>query len=261
MSVVPEVQMVGGHFAQRAVTFSTDGKVFFACSGNGVTVFSVATGEQLQSLDGHSAEVTACVVHPQNSLQLITVSLDSTLRIWDFYDGVCLKTIALNHPALHLVSPNRAPPKTMPTTPSAAASAPSDSNILVYVHLATSKKRSVWSVNLSSSSVEHLYTSGRQCRALAVSPKGLYVASVNKNELYVYAVATRTVKRYAHARDLTVVAFHPTDPYLVTGAVDGQLILWFGFAGSATQPQPQITTSVLHWHAHPVQAATFRCAI
>jgi NET1-associated nuclear protein 1 (U3 small nucleolar RNA-associated protein 17) len=244
---------VGSRLTTLPVLFASDGKVFFAASGATVKVFSVATGEHLHTLVGHSDAVTGLATHPMNPLQLLTASRDGTVRAWDFYDGVVLTTITVGHPVVTLVVPTRPAPALRP---------------VVYVQAATPKKHSVWSVRLDTGRVDHLYVSGKRSTTLAVSPKAVFLASVHNTELCVFALASRTLYRYAHARELTSVQFHPFDPYLVTGACDGQLVLWHGFgaavsaaastaSSAATAAPPELTTSVLHWHAHPVRATAF----
>lgn len=63
-----------------------------------------------QTLRGHTDTVTAVLVHPLNALQALTAARDGTLRTWDFYDGVCLGTLVLGAPILHVVAPTRPPP-------------------------------------------------------------------------------------------------------------------------------------------------------
>ena len=86
---------MGGNLTQFPVLFSSDGKVFFCCVGAGIKMFSVRNGEHLCTLQGHTLLVTGVITHPLNSLQIISASLDGTLRIWDFYDNVSLATIGI----------------------------------------------------------------------------------------------------------------------------------------------------------------------
>jgi NET1-associated nuclear protein 1 (U3 small nucleolar RNA-associated protein 17) len=73
-------------------------------------VHSITTGEIVSTLSppmssntempipgsrGHSGAITCVILNPDNPFQLITGSLDGTIRLWDFMDGVLLQTIDL----------------------------------------------------------------------------------------------------------------------------------------------------------------------
>ena len=50
----------------------------------------------MSSLEGHFDVVTAVTPHPLNPLQLISSSLDGTVRFWSVDDAILLKTIDLS---------------------------------------------------------------------------------------------------------------------------------------------------------------------
>lgn len=84
-----------GFLAQFESVFSNDGKVLICCAGKAIKLYSVKSGELVGMLVGHEGIVTGIVLHPMNSLRLISASLDGSLRIWDYYDGVCLQVIGM----------------------------------------------------------------------------------------------------------------------------------------------------------------------
>ncbi len=86
---------VAGNLSLFPLLFSADGKLLFCCVANAVKIFSVKTGEQVVALMGHSDTVTGVVMNPSNPLQVITASLDGTMRIWDYYDGMFLSEISM----------------------------------------------------------------------------------------------------------------------------------------------------------------------
>jgi len=59
------------------------------------------TGEAGPST-GHSDKITALSLDPESPFQLITVSLDGTLKIWDFLEATLLKTIQVGLQVTHL---------------------------------------------------------------------------------------------------------------------------------------------------------------
>lgn len=72
---------------------------------------------------GHSDKITALSLDPDSPFQLMTASLDGTLKVWDFLEATLLKTIQvglqITHLCLHTAHPGYAfiacnrPPKKM----------------------------------------------------------------------------------------------------------------------------------------------------
>lgn len=60
----------GGIITRRALCFTPDGKVFFAPCGRDVRVYSALSGEQINTLVGHTAKVTAVSLDPSSSTQV-----------------------------------------------------------------------------------------------------------------------------------------------------------------------------------------------
>jgi len=78
-------------------------------SGPSVKIHATSSGEVVSVLtppnvpDAPAADVlTSIVVNPQNTFQLITASGSGSVRIWDFLDGILLKTLELAQPILRL---------------------------------------------------------------------------------------------------------------------------------------------------------------
>ncbi|KAM9305576.1 WD repeat-containing protein 75 [Gastrophryne carolinensis] len=94
MVVEEEIQVVrsgGSRINDRRPLFSVDGKYILFTSGDFIKVFSTATQECIHVLQGHSAVVTGIALNPKNHLQLYSCSLDGTVKLWDFMDGILIK--------------------------------------------------------------------------------------------------------------------------------------------------------------------------
>jgi NET1-associated nuclear protein 1 (U3 small nucleolar RNA-associated protein 17) len=93
----------------------TSSRYFFSVAGSVVKIHSITTGEVVSTLSvlplihgpedvsssaapGHSQAITGVVINPENAFQLITSSLDGTLKVWDYMDGALLQTIDLAQP-------------------------------------------------------------------------------------------------------------------------------------------------------------------
>ena len=93
-----------------SLSLSLSGPLSLSCShafcvtGQSVVVHSVETGESLRTLTAHSDTVTSACLHPTNPMQLLTSSLDGTVRAWDFLDGVELEKWDIGKPVIDMVA-------------------------------------------------------------------------------------------------------------------------------------------------------------
>uniref|UniRef100_A0A3B5MM36 WD repeat domain 75 n=1 Tax=Xiphophorus couchianus TaxID=32473 RepID=A0A3B5MM36_9TELE len=95
------VHQGGSNITFREPAISSDS--FLLCaSGHNVKVFSTVTEECVQELRGHTDLVTGVLIRPSNHLQLqaYSCSADGTVRLWDFTDGILIKSLQLL--AVHL---------------------------------------------------------------------------------------------------------------------------------------------------------------
>ena len=97
----------GGRLTHTA--YGAGGAHVFTCCGTTVRVVSLRTGVTLHYLSGHAGEVTGLAVNPQNTAQLLTSGLDGSLRVWDYSDGICLKTYQVGAPLLGVEAPSSEP--------------------------------------------------------------------------------------------------------------------------------------------------------
>jgi WD40 repeat protein len=76
-----------------SVCFHPDGRRFATASYNGsVKIWDVITGQCLQTLLGHTAEVSGACFSADGQL-LASGSTDLTVRLWDVATGKCLKVL------------------------------------------------------------------------------------------------------------------------------------------------------------------------
>lgn len=92
---------------------------YFLATGSSVKIHSRLTGEVVSTLSArdpgsqgttqskrldvvHTAKITGIALHPLNQLQLITASLDGTVKVWDFLDGALLASYDVGFPVSHL---------------------------------------------------------------------------------------------------------------------------------------------------------------
>ena len=77
-------------------------RLVFITFGNDVRAYVVSTGALGLVFSGHSAAISGISEHPNNAKQLLTSSLDGTLRAWDTDDAACLYTLDIGAPVTHL---------------------------------------------------------------------------------------------------------------------------------------------------------------
>jgi len=86
-----------GVIHKHPVVFSHDSNLFFVAAGSRVHIHAVGSPEPLGSLTGHEKLVTCIVRNPNNRFQLLTSSLDGTVRLWDYTEATCLASWTVNH--------------------------------------------------------------------------------------------------------------------------------------------------------------------
>jgi WD40 repeat protein len=73
-----------GYFSKREGVISPDDKLLLLLSDKAVKVYNRESGQYIESITGHTKEVTSCIFHPEDGNFLITSSLDSRIGFWDF---------------------------------------------------------------------------------------------------------------------------------------------------------------------------------
>ena len=63
-----------GYFSKREGLISPDDKLLLLLSGKVVKVYDIESRKFIESITGHTKEVTSCIFHPQDNNFLITSS-------------------------------------------------------------------------------------------------------------------------------------------------------------------------------------------
>ena len=83
-------------------------------TGDVVRVFAVTTGSCVFTLVGHTDRVSGVSLHPTDPSQVVTSSLDGTIRLWDVSDGSSLRTVHIGLPIVRLACPSGLPSAASP---------------------------------------------------------------------------------------------------------------------------------------------------
>uniref|UniRef100_A0A8B9S673 WD repeat domain 75 n=1 Tax=Apteryx owenii TaxID=8824 RepID=A0A8B9S673_APTOW len=236
----------------RAV-FSADARYLLCTSGDFVKMYSVGTEETVCMLQGHADLVTGIQLNPQNHLQLYSSSLDGTIKLWDFTDGILIKTFIVGYKLLALYALANCEDSVFAVIPK---SGERDSFQLVSVKLTKTAGQEMEAKELSVI----LDGVDESPKHTAFGREGEYVASVKEVNLQVYFFKRKQMNRFSLSATntkggnnrFTCVACHPKEDCIATGHGDGKIRLWRNFCHNK-----EYTFSTLHWHHDIVMDLAF----
>uniref|UniRef100_A0A8C2Q905 WD repeat domain 75 n=1 Tax=Cyprinus carpio TaxID=7962 RepID=A0A8C2Q905_CYPCA len=233
---------------------SNDSRFVLCASGDLVKVYSTRTEEWLHSLQGHTNQVTGITLNPANHLQVYSCSVDGTVKLWDFIDGILIKVqldlISLfNEVEVH---------ETVEIFLSSGlcVSACPECFQLVSVHLPKSAEQEVEAKEMSAVS-SHI-SKNPSCTAFGRG--GEYIAFARHLQLNVYffrkqktySFSLKATDKKGAKNAFTCIACHPTDDCIATGHEDGKIRLWRNFIH-----KKEYTYSTQHWHHNAVNTLCF----
>ncbi|XP_005145647.2 WD repeat-containing protein 75 isoform X1 [Melopsittacus undulatus] len=238
------VRCGGGTIHGVRAVFSSDSKYLLCASGDFVKMYSVATEETLRLMGGHADLVTGIQLNPHNHMQLYSSSLDGSIKLWDFMDGIPIKTFSVGSKLLALYALASSEDSVFVIVPK---SGERDAFQLVSVKLTKTAGQDVEAKELSvvldgvDASPKHI----------AFGREGQYVASVKEANLQVYFFKQKQLNRFSvntaktknRNSQFTCIACHPTEDCIATGHADGKIRLWRNF-----YHKKDYTFSTLHWH-------------
>ncbi|XP_065697099.1 WD repeat-containing protein 75 [Patagioenas fasciata] len=234
----------GGRLSSARPVFSADAKYLLCASGDFVKIYSLGTGETLRLMGGHADVVTGVQLNPRNHMQLYSSSLDGSIKLWDFMDGIPIKTFTVGCKLLALYALASCEDSVFVIIPK---SGERDTFQLVSVKLTKAAGQNIEAKDLSV--VLDGVDASPKCTAFG--REGEYVASVKDVNLQVYffkrkqlnRFSVNTMKTKGGNHDFTCVVCHPTEDCIATGHADGKIRLWRNF-----HHKKEYTFSTLHWH-------------
>ncbi|XP_019132148.1 WD repeat-containing protein 75 isoform X2 [Larimichthys crocea] len=239
----------------REPVITNDSKFLLCASGECVKVFSTSTEECVHDLRGHTDLVTGVIIKPSNHLQAYSCSADGTVRLWDFTDGILIKTYVIGHP-IYSIHASASHEGVVFVVTSMHADKRPDLLQLVAVHLPRSGDQMVEARELSAV----LSDVSSNPLAIVFGRGGEYIASTKGLKLEVYLFRKQKAYSFFLKEDnkkgrrntFTCVACHPKDDCIATGHEDGKIRLWRNF-----NQKKEYTYSTLHWHHSAVSSLCF----
>uniref|UniRef100_A0A669QIP0 WD repeat domain 75 n=1 Tax=Phasianus colchicus TaxID=9054 RepID=A0A669QIP0_PHACC len=217
------------------------GRFLLCASGDFVKMYSVATEELVRLLRGHGDLVTGVQLAPHNHLQLYSSSLDGTIKLWDFTDGILIKTFTVGHQLLALYALPASEDSVFVIIPKR------DTYQLVSVKLTKAAGQDMEAKELSV--VLEGVDASPKCTAFGrevYSPLGDWLLSL------LFKFSLRATNKKGGNNVFTCVACHPHEDCIATGHADGKIRLWRNF-----NHKKEYTFSTLHWHHDKVLDLAF----
>ncbi|XP_047670571.1 WD repeat-containing protein 75 [Tachysurus fulvidraco] len=249
------VRCGGSKISFRAPIISTDSRFLLCASGDSVKVFSTTTEECVHVLEGHTDQISGVALNPANHLQVFSCSLDGTVRLWDFTDGILIKTLVIGYPIFSMYVSEKHVGVIFIIIPMTNEKN-TESFQLVAVQLPKTVEQEVEVTELSAVFCDI----SPNPRSIAFGREGEYLAAVKGLQLQVYFFRKQKTFRFSlkatdkkGARNaFTCVACHPKDDCIATGHEDGKIRLWRNF-----NQKKEYTYSTQHWHHDAVNTLCF----
>ncbi|XP_028992599.1 WD repeat-containing protein 75 [Betta splendens] len=239
----------------REPVISSDSRFLLCPSGESVKVFSTSTEECIRDLRGHTDLVTGVLIRPSNHLQVYSSSLDGTVRLWDFTDGILIRTCVIGQPIYSMYT-SAHHKGILFIVISMGADRRSELFQLVAVHLPQSGEQLVEAREVSAV----LSYVDSNPATISFGKGGEYIASATGFQLEVFYFRKQKSYRFflkgnnkkGAKNTFTCVACHPHENCIATGHEDGKIRLWRNFTD-----QKEYTYSTLHWHHSAVSSLRF----
>nr|XP_039269082.1 WD repeat-containing protein 75-like [Styela clava] len=258
---IPRLNVIrsgGDSLTQHPPLFSLDSRFLFCACASEIKVFSAETGENTQRLIGHDDEVTGICHHPKISLQILSSSLDRTIRIWDYEDGVLLRTCRAELPLFGIYSHENIQDVLVVTKKN-------DNSVISKVSL------EAINANKSEESLEMVIlatnVSLKVSRTVAFLSPGNIIVFCRKKKLCVLDINNPNGAILEHGDqkggEITCIACHPTDNACVTGQSSGIIKFWHNLhqwnkkSTNKKHTKSGLVVSSQHWHSKEVQDVYF----
>ncbi|RKP04489.1 WD40-repeat-containing domain protein [Thamnocephalis sphaerospora] len=240
-------KLTGGRASQQPVEFTHDSRYFLSGVGNEVKLYSIATGDVARTLpahgqEGHNMAVTAIAAHPTEHNQVFTGSVDGHIIVWDYSTATQINNIVVGEPIAQI-----------------AVCAARRDIVLVLTASRRSGKSTLYKLQLSGDTPEPLQQIAQitGCQRMAWAPDGEFVALLAEREMYVGRLANDSelqLQRFTLKTRASCIAFHATEACIAVGDIAGRITLWYCLGATTNE---ETTRTMMHWHAHGVNALTF----
>ena len=251
-----------GYFSKREGILSPDDKLLLLLCDKVVKVYNRESGKYIESITGHTKEITSCIFHPQDSNFLITSSLDSRIGFWDFQHGV--------YTFIEVPGPIE------------SMSCPEGSTRNDLIFFSTQKQGGggrVWALSITKRKIIEKVLKAARAPKLVCSPNGALQCAFERSSLILWYVfkgkqnsRVSDFIRISHSKTVTSVAICPNEKIVAVGDTTGRITCYYGLtirkdggfvphknlrktgSGEIREDFPHNT---LHWHSTAIVALKF----
>ncbi|XP_062390523.1 WD repeat-containing protein 75 [Sardina pilchardus] len=252
-SEIRVVRCGGSKINTTSPIITIDSRFLLCVSGDLVKVYSTKTQEVVRVLEGHTNQVTGIALNPANHLQVYSCSADGTIMLWDFMDGILIKTFVIGYPICALYVSPKHQGVIFSVIPMAQMD---DLEVLqlVAVHLPRAAEGGAPELSAVITDVS------ANPSATAFGKEGEYLASAKELQLNVYFFRKEKSYRFSlnasekkgAKNGFSCVACHPKEDCIATGHEDGKIRLWRNF-----NHKKEYTYTTIHWHHNIVNTLCF----
>lgn len=219
----------------------------------------------------HLKTITGMMLSLSNPLQLITCSLDGTIKVWDYLESTLHDNMDVGHAIVRM-----------------SASAHWKNRLFIAVCKHTNEQAGPSSGNRTKEASSTVYSvqlgrglphahkpqkivrlgKTRPVSHLVISPDGRWLVSTSQAKLHILDLNDTGAgfTKYATESHITALTFHPHTDLVrfATGERNGKIKIWHCLEQhnrpapvDSSGWEPVSLTTVLHWHAHAVSALQF----
>ncbi|UZJ50992.1 hypothetical protein CBS101457_000312 [Exobasidium rhododendri] len=295
VKALPWVPVVQGQVSTLPTVFTRDADFFFVAASSSVRIYSRITGQLVSTLssaastssrttwsgrqvtDSHAALITGLSLNPANSLQLLTCSLDGTIKVWDYLDAILLRTIDLGFPISHMIAHDTIKgsvyvvlkkPKNVASQADVVDPFHFNGRCNSIIQLVSLTTLATKGAGATKSQNVTRVGKARQTTCISLSADGKYLVLIGKRKIHIARsdALQEGFNKVISDHELTSLAFHPENNVFATGDSIGQIRLWYFLDDGLDQQKNlknvdkgvRVAPSVLmHWHSHAVSALTF----
>ncbi|MBI5961367.1 MAG: PQQ-binding-like beta-propeller repeat protein, partial [Chloroflexi bacterium] len=212
-----EIRHFEGNVGQvRNVAFSPDGSKLFSVSGNTISVWSLETGEEIYRVDKYPNNIVSLAINP-NGKNILTGSDEGSLRLWDAETGEELNSEGLLTPVDFL-----------------AISA--DGHTALF---SNQSRIYLWNIDQWKADYSTLQDEYQGSGAVTISPDGQTGIYAPYQKVYLLNLKSPgLLRRFAASKAPITLALTPDGQRLLTGGIDGTLILWDRATGEMIRQMP-----------------------
>ena len=216
----------------------------------------------------HHAPITGMALSPDNPLQLLTCSLDGSVKVWNYLESALHDSVDVGHPLVAMDVCPRWKGRVFLAARKAGKESEKESSTAVLYALQLGK-RAAAATHRPGKLVR--LGKAKHVSQLAVSPDGAWLVALGRRKVLVLALHDQAsgLVKYPTESTPTALAFHPDAhvPRFATGEANGKIRIWYCLeqlaalgrpASTEGRAQPGAATTTLHWHAHAVAALSLK---